>query len=101
MVVCPQCGVVCHYCAHVIYNIGETLINVGPTCCFPLVSYDTVVTEVVMCFHAMCLQSGCMFMYCVVCPQCRVVCCYSVHVIYNIGETVINMGPTKLFSISV
>ena len=80
---------------------GNPLLTWGLQSCFPLVSNDTVVTDIIMCFHAMCLQSGCMFMYRVVCPQCGVVCYYNVHVIYNIGETLINMGPTKLFSISV
>ena len=45
----------------------------GSPSCFPFVSYDSVVTEVVMCFHAVCLPSGCMFMY-------SVVYCYNGHV---------------------
>ena len=64
-------------------------------------SSDTAVTEVGMSFHAMSSQSGCMFMYCVVWPQYGVVYDYCAHAISNIRETVISVGPTKLFSVSV
>ena len=57
--------------------------------CLPLHSSDTVVTEVVMCFHAMWLHSGCMFMWCVV-------CCYNGHVKYNIRENPYYHGTHKV-----
>ena len=51
----------------------------GHTSGFPLYVIDMMRTEVVMYYHAVYLQSGCMFMYCVKCY-------YNDHVKYNIRE---------------